>query len=315
MIETLLPISAVIPTCERAATLKRTLDSIALQGVQPSEIVIIDSSTNNKTYKLCHTLISGLESSIIYEQAKAKGAASQRNQGVDTSRYPFILFMDDDIFLEADCIKYLWEAIKIDSSIGGVNALITNQQYKFPGFISRFVYKIIDDQNSFGKYQGKVIGPAVGFLAHETNQEPLIEAQWLNLGLTLYRKESLPKPAFENYFKGYSFMEDLTLSSIVNKKWKLYTVRDARIYHDSQPGVYKSNVYELGKMQTQNRYFVMTSILGKTNFRAHLSFYFFCLFTILASFNSKRPFKSKLLYSTAVLGYLFSFKKVTNEII
>jgi len=57
----------------------------------------------------------------------------------------------------------------------------------------------------------------------------------------MYRREAIPSPPFPEHFSGYSMMEDLTLSLVVGRKWKLANARTARIYHDSQPGTHKSN--------------------------------------------------------------------------
>ncbi len=45
----------------------------------------------------------------------------------------FIWFFDDDILFESDCVSRLWRALKSDSRVGGVNAMITNQRYGSPG--------------------------------------------------------------------------------------------------------------------------------------------------------------------------------------
>ena len=62
---------------------------------------------------------------------------------------------------------------------------------------------------------------------------------------------------------GYSLMEDVTLSLRVGRKWKLANVREARIFHDSQPGQHKSDLRVLAKMEIINRHYVVRNILGQ----------------------------------------------------
>jgi hypothetical protein len=79
----------------------------------------------------------------------------------------------------------------------------------------------------------------------------------------------MPNPPFGSHFTGYSMMEDLTLSSLVRRHGTLVNARTARIFHDTQPGTYKSDPVALSKMELVNRYFVMTRVLGRTGLRAN----------------------------------------------
>ena len=283
MQDKILPISVVIPTRNRSLVLKKTLTTIAQQSVQPHEVIIIDASENEDTSKIISAGITGLESKLVYRKAIVKGAASQRNEGIAISTEPFIAFMDDDVYLEANCFLLLWKALNSAADVGGVNALITNQQFHLPGRISRTVYRLFTSAEQLKNLQGKTIGPSVNFLCSEKNELAWIPVDWLNLGLTIYRKAALPEPVFDPYFTGYSFMEDAALSFVVNRKWKLYTVRDARIFHDSQPGDHKNNVEQLAEMEMVNRYYIMTRILKKTSFKNKIDFIIFQLFYITAS--------------------------------
>ena len=283
MADNILPISVVIPTRNRSIVLKKTLATIAQQSAQPFEIILIDASENTDTNKVYSDGIQGLESKLIYKKAIVKGAASQRNEGIALSDQPFIAFMDDDVYLEPNCFSLLWNAINTSSDVGAVNALITNQQFHPPGKISRTFYRLFTSKEQLKNLEGKTIGPSINFLSSEKNILSLIPVDWLNLGLTIYKREALPEPVFDPYFTGYSFMEDAALSFVVNREWKLYTVRDARIYHDSQPGDHKNNVEQLAEMEIVNRYYIMTRILHKTSFKNKIGFIIFQLFYITAS--------------------------------
>ena len=280
MQKSLLPISVIIPTRNRAVVLKKTLSTIAAQAEQPAEIIIIDASENDQTEILVSGRIDSLGSSLLYRKAIAVGAAAQRNQGIAISTHAFLAFMDDDVYLEENCLSLLWAAINSHEQTGGVNALITNQQFHPIGKISRTVYRFFASKKVLDNLEGKTIGPAVNFLCSENNSNKLIPVDWLNLGLTLYRKAALPDPVFDPHFTGYSFMEDVALSFVVNRKWKLYTVRDARIFHDSQRGDHKDDVEKLAKMELVNRYFITTEILRKRSLKNKIQFIIFELFMI-----------------------------------
>jgi glycosyltransferase involved in cell wall biosynthesis len=277
----LLPVAVVIPTRDRAAALRRTLESLAYQSAQPAELSIVDASADGSTRALCvEEVIPSLQSAVSWCSADSVGAASQRNQGIRSCSQPVIGFMDDDIIFEPECFRLLWRALHSDDRIGGVNAMIINQRYRSPGWISQFVFRLLDDRIE-SSYAGSVLGPAVNLLPDDREDLPeVVPVEWLNTTCTLYRREALPDPPFPDYFKGYSLMEDVTLSLMVGRRWKLANARTARIYHDSQPGSHKLDPKVIAEMQLVNRHYVMTKVLGRSRVPDYLKLLLFELFSL-----------------------------------
>jgi len=262
----LLPLSAVIPTRNRTRALRRTLQSLAEQSAQPAEILLIDASDDNDTRAAVeeHGKSVGSGCAVLWRKAAEVGAAAQRNAGMAPARQPFILFCDDDVLLEPECLTRLWTAITNDSGLGGVSAMIVNQRYQQPGRISWLIFTMINGKPA-KTFAGKIIGPAVNLLPEDREELPeVVTVDWLNLGCTIYRREALPSPPFESFFAGYSLMEDVVLSlKVAGRGWKLANVRTARIFHDSQPGEHKCDVAGRAEMELINRHYVMTKVLRK----------------------------------------------------
>jgi glycosyltransferase involved in cell wall biosynthesis len=284
----LLPLSALVPTRHRAAAFGRTLHSLAQQAVQPSEIIVMDGSTDAETERLCQSPIPGLASQIRYYKATEIGAATQRNQAMRHATQQVIWLMDDDILLEADCLMRLWTALQSDPAIGGVNAMITNQRYLPPGSVSRTLFQLLHGRVE-ASYAGKCIGPALNLLPEDASDLPeVVTVEWLNTTCTLYRREALPSPLFTSHFTGYSLMEDVTLSLTVGRSWRLVNARTARIFHDSQPGDHKNSRGVLAKMELVNRHYVMTQILGRRSLQDYLKLGVLQLFEVVTSLVSVR---------------------------
>jgi glycosyltransferase involved in cell wall biosynthesis len=266
-----LPISAIIPTRNRPVPLSQALKSIAVQGALPTEIIIVDGSTDAYSQQVVGQYQHDLNPcSIIWQAALTIGAAVQRNQGMAIATQPFICFCDDDVTLESNCLQRLWDALQSDPKLGAVNATIVNQQYHSPGAASRILFRLMNGKSE-SSYSGRVIGPAVNLLPEDREDLPrVVPVEWLNLGCTIYRREALPDPPFDSVFAGYSLMEDLALSLRVGRRWSLANVRMARIVHDSQPGPHKSNIAAMAAMELVNRHYVMTEILGKRRFLDYL---------------------------------------------
>ncbi|BCL35195.1 glycosyltransferase [Nostoc sp. MS1] len=283
-----LPISAIVPTRNRSQPLARTLHSLAQQSVQPVEMIVIDGSSDDTTQKLCQSQIPGLTTDIKYYRATEIGAATQRNQAMLHANQNFIWLMDDDILLEPECLIRLWKALQSDIHLGGVNAMITNQRYLPPGRISRWLFMFLHGRLET-TYAGKCIGPGLNLLPEDdANLPEIVPVEWLNTTCTLYRREVLPQPLFPANFTGYSLMEDVTLSLVVGKQWKLANVRTARIFHDSQPGDHKNNSGVLAKMDLVNRHYVMTQILQKCSLGDYIKLIVLQLFGIFASLTSTK---------------------------
>ncbi len=284
--------SIIIPTANRASILFKTLESIASQNTQPENIVIIDASLSNETEKILEQKFKNLASELIYRRATFSGAATQRLQGISLTQQPFVFFMDDDILLQPNCINNLWQCINSENDIGAVNAMITNQKYHQPGRITRFWYRFMHGKR-LPSYAGMCIGPAWNLLPEDSDTLPLWnKVEWLNSTCALYRRQALPDPVFDKHFTGYSLLEDVALSITVAKKWKLYNVREAKIFHDSQPGFHKDKIIAFSKMELVNRHYVMTRIMGKKGIGIYLKLLVFELWGMISILNSKAGWKN-----------------------
>jgi cellulose synthase/poly-beta-1,6-N-acetylglucosamine synthase-like glycosyltransferase len=261
-----LPISGIVPTAGRPGVLARTLQSLRAQFVLPTELIIVDASCDKSTRAVASAFAAEVEAEgcrVLWEPAMLGGAAAQRNQGVALAQQPVICFFDDDIIFGQDCIARLWRALQSDPSLGGVNAMITNQLYRPPRVLSRWMFRLMAGRAQ-ASYAGRVLGPAVNLLPEDRDDLPdVVPVEWLNLGCTLYRYKALPDPVFGGCFTGYSLMEDLALSLAVGRNWKLANVRSARIYHDSRPGAHKDEPVARSRMELVNRHHVMTEVLQR----------------------------------------------------
>ena len=269
---TVAPISAIIPTKDRALVLQRTLASLSAQNVLPAELIVIDASSDQRSRLAVEQFAAMVEArgcNVRWQAASIAGAAAQRNQAIALAGQPLVGFMDDDILFEPHCIERLWQALDRDPGLGGVNALITNQYYQPPGWVSRTMFRIMAGKHE-KSYAGRILGPAVNLLPEDDTRLPeVVPVEWLNLGATVYRRSLLPNPPFEAFFTGYSLGEDIALSLKVGARARLANVRTARIFHDSQPADYKADPVALSRMALANRHHVMTQVLCRRGLADH----------------------------------------------
>ncbi len=290
---TILPISAVVPTRNRHFSLERMLKSLALQSAQPHEIIIVDASTDGETERFLKIGIPKLQSQVVYHRAVEVGAATQRNQAMESVSQNFVCFIDDDVIFKSECMNRLWKAIQSDSQLGGVSAMITNQRYLSPSFVSRLLFQFLNGRPE-ASYAGKCLGPVLNLLPEDRPNLPeVVSVEWVSTSCALFRRASLPDPPFPCHKTKYSRTEDIALSLVVGRKWKLANARTARIFHDSQGGDHKDNIAECTKVGLLDRHHLMTNILGRRDAMDYfklITLELFELFTSLTTVVGLRAF-------------------------
>ena len=87
-------ITAIIPTYNRAETLKRAIDSVLNQTLACEEIIIIDDGSTDETEKVLASYI--LKNQIIYIKTENKGVSAARNYAINIAKGKWISFLDSD---------------------------------------------------------------------------------------------------------------------------------------------------------------------------------------------------------------------------
>ena len=89
-------VSIVIPTFNRAAYLRRALDSIVAQTFIDWEIVLIDDGSTDETPSIADEYAQLLHERFIYIRQDNHGSSHARNSGIEASSGKFIAFLDSD---------------------------------------------------------------------------------------------------------------------------------------------------------------------------------------------------------------------------
>jgi GT2 family glycosyltransferase/glycosyltransferase involved in cell wall biosynthesis len=98
-------ISVIIPTCNRADLLSRSLESLVNQSLPEDqfEVVVIDDGSSDRTGDVCREFSKRLP--LRYQYEKNSGISAAKNMGIFLSRGPILLFFDDDDVADADLLK------------------------------------------------------------------------------------------------------------------------------------------------------------------------------------------------------------------
>lgn len=89
-------ISVVIPSYNRAKTIKQSAESVLHQTFKDLELIIVDDCSSDNTKDIVAELMIS-DSRVRYVcHEKNKGACAARNTGIDASRGQYIAFQDSD---------------------------------------------------------------------------------------------------------------------------------------------------------------------------------------------------------------------------
>jgi hypothetical protein len=86
-----------------------------------------------------------------------------------------------------------------------------------------------------------------------------LHVDWLPSGAVVWRSEILRTCRFDEFYNGYSYLEDLDFSYRVRRRWRLAVVADARYYHYPSP-IRHARQYGFGKTEVRNRLYFVTQL-------------------------------------------------------
>jgi glycosyltransferase involved in cell wall biosynthesis len=94
-------ISVIIPAFNIEREIVECLESLAQQTLAPTmfEIIVIDDGSNDETYARACAFAAMQENIQVLHRKKSGGPGAARNDGVQTARGSYILFLDGDDFL------------------------------------------------------------------------------------------------------------------------------------------------------------------------------------------------------------------------
>jgi glucosyl-dolichyl phosphate glucuronosyltransferase len=99
-------VSVVIPTYNRSAMLRDTVNSVLQQDCRCTfEIVIVDNNSRDDTKAVVDSLIAQHPGKLRYVLESKQGNAHARNCGVEAAKGAIIAFVDDDVTVERDWLQ------------------------------------------------------------------------------------------------------------------------------------------------------------------------------------------------------------------
>ena len=252
-------LSIIIPTKDRPKKLLKLIAKLRQYKFFFNEIIIVDSS-NRKNKRYIKNKLTLNDPNIKLINSKPS-ISYQRNLGIKKIRKSnnYIMFLDDDISFKNDSFKNMKKFIEKNDYIG----------YSFNYFgenKSNFYDKLKKSKLSkkLGVYDSRIGAvSSSGWHSKIVNVKKDTEVDWLPTSAVIYKSNL--KLNFDNFFSGYSYLEDLDFSFRARKKGKLVIVKKAIYFHKN---FIERESFEFGKKELINRYYFV-----KKNKLKYLSFF------------------------------------------
>lgn len=246
-----LRVAFVVATKDRPAELARMWDSLCGQTRPPDEVVIVDASANGE---MPPRLDPG-PIRLKRLRAEAASASRQRNQGLAAvgPEADLIGFLDDDAVIETEGLERMMTYWSTASAcVGGAAFVMRN--HPTMAWTAAKRTPLAESAGLYSRRRGTVT--AAGFQTMIGVPDGTEFADWLPSGACLWRREVFSRFRFDEWFRGYSYLEDLDFSYRVGKHYRLAVVADAGYFHyPAAEG--RGNGYEFGVREVLNRvYFV-----------------------------------------------------------
>jgi glycosyltransferase involved in cell wall biosynthesis len=117
-------VTVVVPVFNRLNLLRATVSSLKAQTLQEAEFLMIDDRSTDETWEYLTSLSFEDKRFRVIRKSQdvPRGCQSSRNLGIDAATASFIVFLDSDDLLAADCLAVRAEFLKrhpdIDIAVG-----------------------------------------------------------------------------------------------------------------------------------------------------------------------------------------------------
>ncbi|OHB72652.1 MAG: hypothetical protein A2W23_00765 [Planctomycetes bacterium RBG_16_43_13] len=232
----------IIPTKDRPLQIERLFNSITIQEVLPSQIIVVDGGKPG----IKNIVEKFPQLKIDYMQVLPPGLTRQRNAGLNAVRndIDIVGFLDDDIVLEPHAIRNmigLWSNASGDTGGAGFNIIDNVYPDKPLWFFKLFFIR--------DGIPGKILRS--GRNAPYCPARRTHPVQWLCGGATVWRKDIFKKFTFDEWFSAWGIGDDLDFSYRVGKEYSFFVVSDARVKH-IETGVPAEKQYLRAYIATMN---------------------------------------------------------------
>jgi len=246
--------AVAIPTMNRPEELRRCLSCVLVQDPAPREILVVDNGQMNP--EEIRSWLGSAGERLVYRRKWPPGSVASMNLAIDLCKSEWLLFLDDDIYLERDFMSRMVDALEAfhwDLGIAGVagypicpGKIENRPRARLRAWVERlFLLR--------GRMEGRFL-PS-GFLTNYgegSHPHMPFRVEHVPGGLGLWRSAVLKRNRFDSHYTGYAAGQDQELSYRISRRYRLVCQPRARALHGKSPAS-RTGRRTLGEMRLRNQ--------------------------------------------------------------
>ena len=263
-------VSIIIPVYNSEKYISRCLNSCFNQTYNNLEIIVINDGSKDDSLKIINSFLPNYSDKLVVVDQKNCGAANTRNNGIDLAHGKYLMFIDNDDWIEEDYVeKYVDEIEKnnLDVVIGG---------YKRINSDGKVLMQVDLDCHPYSKYK--------------------VQAPWAHIYKTSFIKSNNIRFLNTNILEDLPFtMESVTLTDkveVFNYTGYIWFYNDDSVSNTIQKNLENdlNFIYSINKIYDD-------LISNEIVIDKYIEYYFIKLFVWFMLFSTKRV-NMKLISST-----------------
>lgn len=247
-------VTVAVCTFQRAASLLQMLESLPSQTLRPQRLIIVDASPDDETREAVagfqqHAAIAD-EVIYFHVEGAFKTLTCSRNFALEWIDTDLMVFFDDDVVLEPDCLAEMVQPLRARPDVVGAGGYATNYTKSPSSYWQlRRLIRVVPDLKP-GQFCRSGIATPWSFLPQN---EDWVEGQWLAGFAMMWRTHLARQVRFNEGFGGHSTGEDVDFSLRMARCGRLVVAGKARLLHLTDTGG-RPNTYRMGYTGIRNSY-------------------------------------------------------------
>lgn len=163
-----IPATIVMPTFNRASTLKAAIDSVTAQTHRNFQLIVIDDGSSDNTFEVMNAYRN--DNRILYVRQTNLGVSAARNCGIALATAPYVFYLDSDNTWRSDYLRNMivfMETGQLSAAYAGLRVIGDNdtlQYYRGDPFSWRECFNAnYIDLNTFAHRLDAVNAPEIRF--------------------------------------------------------------------------------------------------------------------------------------------------------
>lgn len=278
-------LAIVVATKDRPAEFERFLKSLNRQDAKEITLFVVESGG-----RVAEEILKreNPDFPYVYIYSEVSSSTYQRNLGIEKAKknFEFIAFMDDDIVLYEDSLTKFFELEKKYQDVVGFSFTMVNHP---PVFMERWKRSYFIRKLGLYSPEPGDIAPS-GFQSMILLPEKPLYTKWLPTTCTIWRSFVFELFLFDEWFKGYGYLEDVDFSYTVYKNgYKLLVLPECKYEHlPGESG--RGSGFEFGKREVFNRLYFVKKNRELSVYKAYLGLFVRTMISSVDFLKSRRKY-------------------------